>query len=122
MRLVFYIRKLLIAIGLLFLIGCNQFNNSTELEYVDHYLNMHDSVEYTGRWVCIECHYNNFKTYQHTGMGLSFDTANRQKSASVIGKDTILYDHYKNLYYQPFWDKDTLMLREYRIEDGEAYP
>ncbi len=113
------IKEILFGFGLLFLFSCNDINQSAQIESVDYYLNLHDSVEYTGRWVCVECHYNNFKTYQHTGMGLSFDTATRDKSASVIGKDSILYDPFKDLHYQPFWDGDTMRLREFRIENGK---
>jgi len=119
MSKIFNINKILLGFALLLLIACNNTDPSTQIESVDYYLNLHDSVEYTGRWVCIECHYNNFKTYQHTGMGLSFDTATKEKSASVIGPDSILYDHYKDLYYKPFWDDDTMRLREYRVKDGK---
>jgi len=113
-------KYILVWFLLLQLMSCNNQPHISDIEYTDHYLNLHDSVEYTGRWICVECHYNIFKTYQHTGMGLSFDTANHEKSASVIGPDSILYDHFKNLYYHPFWDGDTMRLREYRIEDGKV--
>lgn len=120
MSSIFSINKILIGFGLLLLIACHNNDQFTQLESVGHYLNLHDSVEYTGRWVCIECHYNNFKTYQHTGMGMSFDTATPEKSSAVIGKDSILYDHYKDLYYKPYWEDDTLYLKEFRVKDGKT--
>jgi len=49
-----------------------------------------------------------------TGMGMSFDFATKSKSASVIGEDSVLHDIYKNLWYKPFWDGDTLKVKEFR--------
>ncbi len=80
------------------------------------YLNLDDSVEYVGMDVCKECHFDIYKTYLRTGMGMSYDTADKNKSAAVIGPDSILFDSYIDLHYKPYWDKDTLMINEYRLE------
>ncbi|MEN8226200.1 MAG: multiheme c-type cytochrome, partial [Bacteroidota bacterium] len=79
------------------------------------YLNHHDTVKYTGIEPCRECHYQNYVTYMRTGMGLSFDTATQSKSAAVIGPDSLLHDHYKDLYYKPYRDDGVLKLHEFRL-------
>ncbi|HPE56856.1 MAG TPA: tetratricopeptide repeat protein [Bacteroidales bacterium] len=84
------------------------------------YLNLNDTVKYVGREACKACHIINYLSYSRTGMGLSFDTANRNKSAAVIGPDSILFDPYKNLSYQPFWIDDTLFLKEFRLINGDT--
>ena len=81
------------------------------------YLNLNDTVEYMGMHVCKECHFNIYSTFCRTGMGLSFDTASKEKSAAVIREDSILYDSSSNFYYKPFWDGDTLRVKEYRTEN-----
>jgi len=88
------------------------------LKEAQHYLNLNDSVEYVGMDACKECHYNIYQTYIRTGMGLSFDTASPQKSASVIGADSVLYSRPNDLYIKPFWNNDTLMVKEYREQNG----
>jgi hypothetical protein len=84
------------------------------------YLNHNDTVKYVGKEACKECHILNYLNYLRTGMGLSFDTAHPRKSAAVIGPDSILYDPYKNQYYQPFWNHDTLFIKEYRLEGNDT--
>ncbi|MEZ5198175.1 MAG: hypothetical protein R2764_17840 [Bacteroidales bacterium] len=72
------------------------------------YLNLNDTVKYVGMLVCKECHYNIYATFRRTGMGMSFDTASREKSAAVIREDSVLYDPISTFGYQPFCDGDTL--------------
>jgi len=78
------------------------------------YLNHNDTVKYLGIEACKECHFHNYQSYLSTGMGLSFDSATKSKSAAVIGPDSILYDSRNNLHYKPYWDGDVLKLEEYR--------
>ncbi|MFU8843973.1 MAG: tetratricopeptide repeat protein [Bacteroidales bacterium] len=71
---------------------------------------------------CIECHYEIYQSYMQTGMGRSFGVASPDRSASVIGEDSIVFDSHKNLYYKPFWSGDTLKIKEYRLSNGiEVY-
>ncbi len=85
------------------------------------YLNHNDTVKYAGIEKCKICHYDHYQTYIHTGMGMSFDSATRQKSAAVLGKDSIIYDARHDLYYHPFWSADsTLHVREYRLKNGDT--
>ncbi len=113
---------LLFAVGIVFLLmvyNCQQkADRIARLAEARHYLNLDDSVEYVGMNACKECHYQIYQSYLRTGMGQSFDTATPQKSAAVIGKDSILHDPYANLYIKPYWQGDSLMVREYRKENG----
>ncbi|MCD4732402.1 MAG: tetratricopeptide repeat protein [Bacteroidales bacterium] len=100
------------------LFSCN--SSDTWKLYSDQkgFLNLHDSVEYMGMNVCKECHFDIYQTFLRTGMGMSFDSATRNKSAAVIGEDSILYDPYNNLYYKPYWQDDILYVKELRIQDS----
>lgn len=83
------------------------------------YLNHHDSVKYIGMDQCKQCHSENHKTFLHTGMGSSFGEANKAKSSSVFNKHSILYDKDLNLYYQPLWKGDKLILKEFRLSENK---
>ena len=85
-----------------------------------HYLNLSDSVEYVGDQTCRSCHYENHKTFMHTGMGQSFGLANPEKSSATFHSDSILYDAHSNLYYHPKWNSDTLFVHEYRVLNGDT--
>lgn len=84
------------------------------------YLNLSDSVDYVGVEVCKNCHYDKYETFMHTGMGQSFGLANPLKSSANIHEDSIIIDVHKNLHYYPYWDKDSLKLKEYRLFDGDT--
>ena len=79
------------------------------------YLNLSDTVAYVGQETCRNCHYENHKTFTHTGMGQSFGLANPTKSAAVFHNDSVLYDAHSDLYYHPYWSSDSLLLEEYRL-------
>ncbi len=83
------------------------------------YLNLHDSVKYIGMDQCKLCHTENHKTFIHTGMGNSFGLANQEKSSAVFNKHSVLYDKDLNLYYQPSWEGNDLVLKEYRLSENK---
>ena len=87
---------------------------------IDSYLNLSDTVDYVGVEVCKNCHYDKHQTFIHTGMGQSFDLASKSKSSANIHSDSILYDVHSDFYYHPFWDSDSLMLKEYRLKGGDT--
>ena len=115
--------RIVLLFGLaIWLFGCN--SSDTWKLYSDQkgYLNLNDSVKYMGMNVCKECHFEIYQSFLRTGMGMSFDSASRHKSMAKIGEDSLLFDPYKNLYYKPYWEEDTLYLKEYRMLDSsEAY-
>ncbi|MCX6350705.1 MAG: multiheme c-type cytochrome [Bacteroidetes bacterium] len=79
------------------------------------FLNLHDTVKYVGIEACRKCHEDIYKTYIQTGMGQSFAKATKHKSAGHFMGSEILHDPYSNLSYQPFWQGDSLMLKEFRM-------
>ena len=81
------------------------------------FLNHHDSVEYVGSEVCKNCHTSIYTSFMKTGMGQSFDEATRQKSSTDFNHEP-LYDSFSNFYYRPFWNKDSLFLLEYRLDEN----
>ncbi len=83
------------------------------------YLNHHDSVEYIGMDQCKQCHTENHKTFIHTGMGRSFGLANPEKSSAVFNSHSVLYDKDFNLFYQPQWKGEQLVLKEYRLSENK---
>lgn len=84
------------------------------------YLNLNDTVAYVGMETCKTCHGDIHSTFIHTGMGLSFDKASRNKSSSKLNEESVLYDAHKDLYYHPYWDGDSLFVVEYRLNNGDT--
>jgi predicted CXXCH cytochrome family protein len=84
------------------------------------YLNLHDTVSYVGMEMCKTCHSDIHSTFIHTGMGLSFDKASRNKSSSKLDENSVLHDEFNNLYYHPYWKGDSLFLLEYRLDDKDT--
>ncbi len=118
----FMIRKflhnlILFKLAVIFLAFCRCTGPEPETETISEqvFLNLNDSVKYLGIEACKECHYDKYLSYMRTGMGLSWDSATRSKSASVIGPDSILYDMYSDLYFRPYWEGDVLKVNEYRL-------
>lgn len=81
------------------------------------WLNHHDTVSYVGIEACRACHSDKFETFQHTGMGMSFDHASPQKSRSNFHRINPVYDRQKDFYYYPYWKNDSLFFKEFRLND-----
>ncbi len=84
------------------------------------WLNQNDTVQYVGMETCKLCHADKHATFVHTGMGLSFDKATRQKSAGIFDEHAIVYDSVNNFYYRPFWKDDHLMIMEFRLDGTDT--
>ncbi|HPD64560.1 MAG TPA: tetratricopeptide repeat protein [Bacteroidia bacterium] len=84
------------------------------------FLNLHDTVEYTGIDACRKCHADMYQAYIKTGMGQSWDTADLKKSALASHQISPIYDEKNDLYYLPFWQNNHLMVKEYRLKDGDT--
>ena len=80
------------------------------------WLNHHDSIKYVGINTCKQCHMDIYNTYVETGMGKSFDHATKEKSAGEFSKNHTIYDRELNLYYRPFWQNDSLYVKEFRLD------
>jgi Flp pilus assembly protein TadD len=76
---------------------------------------------YVGIEKCSTCHADVYNTYIETGMGKSWGLATKQKSAANFDPaKALVYDAQKDLYYHPYWDKDSLRFLEYRLLDGDT--
>lgn len=85
------------------------------------YINQQDTVSYVGMETCKLCHADKHATFIHTGMGLSFDKATREKSAALFdAQHAIVYDSTNNFYYKPFWRNDTLQIMEFRLNGQDT--
>ena len=113
----------LILIGIV-IFGLSHCKNheSVDAQKTTNYLNWGDSAQYVGITMCAQCHPDQHKTFVHTGMGMSFDTVSRQKSAGEFDGHNHLYDKNLNFNYSVFWRNDSLMVSEYRIGEGEKKP
>lgn len=84
------------------------------------YLNLHDSVQYVGKQVCLSCHAGAHSSYLETGMGQSFGLATKIKSAGRFEGKTTIYDATLDLYYQPYFSGDTLCIKEFRLSGKDT--
>ena len=84
------------------------------------YLNHNDTVKYVGKEQCAMCHADIYDSYIHTGMGKSIHYATREHSALSVSDMPIIHDSIKNLSYQPFFQNDSLYLKEFRLKDQDT--
>ncbi len=71
--------------------------------------------------VCRGCHPGVYETYIQTGMGQSFGTATREKSAADFAPShAIVYDTALDYYYKPFWAHDSFFIMEYRLDGRDT--
>lgn len=83
------------------------------------YLNHSDSAKYVGMNTCRLCHQDIYNTFIKTGMGKSFDRATRAKSSGDFSNASV-YDKLLDLHYKAYWQKDSLFIKEYRIENKDT--
>ncbi len=86
----------------------------------NHWLNLHDSVQYVGMQTCRSCHADIYDTYIQTGMGRSFGIATRERSNAIFEPHTIVYDSATNFYYHPFFRNDSLFITEFRLNKKDT--
>lgn len=84
------------------------------------YKNWSDTVDYVGMNACKTCHQQIYETFVQTGMGESWDVATMRKSSAKFGAHDVVYDAYRNFYYQPFWRDSVLYMSEYRLEGKDT--
>jgi hypothetical protein len=84
------------------------------------YLNLSDSVHYSGMQNCRQCHENIYQTFIHTGMGQSFEKASKKKSAGKFDNHALVYDKFSDFYYKPYWDGDSLKIMEFRLSGKDT--
>lgn len=84
------------------------------------YASLNDTVKYVGMQMCRQCHQDKFETFSHTGMGMSFDKASPKKSSARFGSKEIVYDSFKDFYYHPYFQNDSLFVHEYRLKGKDT--
>ncbi|MBX7109687.1 MAG: tetratricopeptide repeat protein [Chitinophagales bacterium] len=84
------------------------------------YRNWSDTADYVGMNSCKTCHRQIYETFMATGMGKSWDMASPAKSSGKFDSHNVVYDPYKNFYYQPFWKDSLLYIMEYRLEGKDT--
>jgi len=102
---------LLIATGAI-VFACN--TQSISSGKTSPFKNVYGNAEYVGSEACENCHGDKHLSFQHTGMGLSFDKASKKKSAADFS-EAIIYDTALNLYYHSFWKGEEMYISEYRL-------
>ncbi|MEM6722728.1 MAG: hypothetical protein AAF598_01755 [Bacteroidota bacterium] len=110
----------LVISACLFLTYCSRDPNQVILSATDQYLNLHDSVQYVGMDKCKSCHLAIYETFIETGMGKSFDHASKTKSDAVFDVHALVYDDALDFYYKPYWDGDTLVIKEFRLSGTDT--
>ena len=83
------------------------------------YLNHSDTAKYVGINTCKLCHQDIYNSYIKTGMGKSFNSATKTKSAGNF-KHSEIYDKVGEFYYKAFWKKDSLYFLEYRLKNKDT--
>ena len=113
-RLKYRFKKLIVFLGLILLVFilmyCSDYSQDSTTDFL--YANHSDSVAYVGMETCATCHQDKHQTFVHTGMGLSFDSATRQKSSALYGINHQVYDSSSDLHYYPFWKNERLYIKE----------
>src|ERR1044072_6757576 len=119
-RYIFF--SFLLFVLIFFFMQCGQEpEKSPEAEKKDSlvYLNHSDSARYVGMNTCRQCHQSIYNTFIQTGMGQSFDIATRKKSSGNFSKASV-YDHIADFHYSAYWNKDSLYIKEYRLNKKDT--
>ena len=121
MRKAPFVKRILSALSIVFL-GFLGFYCSSEKQAAKKqtYLNLHDSVRYVGKTVCLSCHAGAHQGFLETGMGRSLSNAHPYKSAGRLAKQAPVFDKDLNLWYQMMYSTDSMYVLEYRLEGTDT--
>ena len=97
-------------------------NNENATRATSAWENVYDTnAHYVGMEVCRTCHEPIYETFMQTGMGKSFGLATLEKTAAdFTPAHALVYDSVLDYYYKPYWDHDSFMIMEFRIENGDT--
>src|SRR6187431_407240 len=115
-RLKLFFSLAAILITFLFELICCNFPSAKKKEESSAYKNLSDTARYMGMQTCRTCHGNVYATFIQTGMGKSWDHTTREKSSATFDRHAYVYDKFKNFWYHPFWEGDSLYIKEFRLE------
>lgn len=83
------------------------------------YLNHADTAKFVGMKTCMLCHQDKYNTFVNTGMGKSFEHANKQKSSANF-EHAVIYDKFSDFYYKAFWAGDSMKIMEFRLDKKDT--
>jgi tetratricopeptide (TPR) repeat protein len=83
------------------------------------YLNHADTAGYVGMKTCMLCHQGIHNTFKNTGMGKSFEHANKDKSAGDF-RHSLIYDKFADFYYKAYWEGDSMKVLEFRLDKKDT--
>lgn len=110
-----------VIVGMLLIIialsRCSTNNEAQPEELV--YLNHSDTVRYVGINTCRQCHADIYESFIETGMGSSFHDAVPENSGGDF-TGQVLKESFSNLSYLPYWHKDSLWLKEFRLNGSDT--
>ncbi|MCC7303348.1 MAG: pilus assembly protein TadD [Bacteroidia bacterium] len=105
---------------LMFACGCGPDSASLDTtERTTGWLNHGDSATYVGGKVCASCHKEKFDHFSRTGMGMSFDSATRKKSAADFSH-SLVFDKQLDMWYRMYWENDRMMMEEFRLKGKDT--
>lgn len=107
----------LALLGSIIIIACN--THTKEKVKDSPFLNVYGEADYVGSEACENCHADKHNTFQHTGMGLSFNKATRQKSGADFS-NALIYDSLSDLFYRSFWRGEDMFIAEFRIKEQDT--
>ncbi len=90
-----------------------------EVKSYKQYLNHNDTVKYVGKNQCKLCHMDIYNSFVETGMGSSISSSIRSKS-NMSDNPNLIYDSIKDLFYKPYWLKDSLWIKEFRLLNSDT--
>jgi tetratricopeptide (TPR) repeat protein len=109
-----------VVLSLLVVLGSYCTTETTNRSEKPAFRNLSDSAKYVGINTCKQCHVGVHETFQHTGMGQSFDLASHSKSAAHLDASSVIYDSISNFNYHPYWKNDSLYVLEFRMEGKDT--
>lgn len=77
-------------------------------------------AQYTGIQSCQGCHEKIYNDFVQTGMGRSLYHPDTSQIIEHFGSQYIVYDHYKDFYYYPFWIGSKMFVKEYRLNGADT--
>jgi len=89
-------------------------HNANEPELTSPFKNVYGNANYVGSVVCANCHVEKHESFMHTGMGLSFDSATKTKSAGKFNTLPV-YDSLNNLFYRAFFKDNKMFIKEWQL-------
>ncbi len=120
MRISPYLAACIPASLILLLSYCRFSEQKPEQATTEGYWGHVDTIGYVGMSTCASCHPSHHQSYLRTGMGRSFGLASRERSDADYSAHPRVYDEQLNLYYQPFWRRDTLFIAEFRLDGKDT--